>query len=284
MKAFTRLFLAVLVASTGACATLPLERRPLAPPALVARLQGLARAFPGRMGIAVQDIQAGWIADDDGEKLYPQQSVSKLWVAMTVFDAIDHGEATLADPVRVGREDMSVFNQPIQKRLVDGVYATNLDDLLVYAIAQSDNAANDILVRKVGGSGVVRRWLSAHRVAGVRCGPEERILQSEIAGVSWRPEYSFGQAFWAARDRVAPKVRAARLQAYLADPPDGATPDGVVQGLSRLAQGRLHPAASSDPAPDHDGAGAAKGGPGRRLGDRPQDRDGAGPRRSLDGL
>jgi beta-lactamase class A len=248
MKPFARLFVASLVAATSACASLPSAGRslhPPAPPALSARLVDLASGFPGKVGIAVEDVQVGWIADEDGQRLYPQQSVSKLWVAMAVFDAIDRDRLSLADPVQVRRQDMSVFNQPIQKKLVDGVYATTLDDLLGFAIAQSDNAANDILVRKVGGSGVVRRWLVAHRVVGVRSGPEERILQSEIAGVAWRPEYSFGEAFWTARDRVAPKVRAARLQTYLSNPKDGATPDGVVDGLSRLVRGQLLSPAST---------------------------------------
>jgi len=242
MKPFACLLVACLVASTNACASLPSpgrSPRPPAPAALSARLHDLASGFPGKVGIAVEDVQSGWIADDDGERLYPQQSVSKLWVAMAVFDAIDRGRLALEDGVQVRYQDMSVFNQPIQKKLVDGVYASTIDDLLVFAIAKSDNAANDILVRQVGGSGVVRRWLAAHHVVGVRSGPEERILQSEIAGVTWRPEYSFGQAFWTARDEVPPKVRAARLQAYLADPQDGATPDGLVEGLSRLIQGGL---------------------------------------------
>ena len=248
MKTIARLLIVCLILSTNACA---LFRSPTQtateppPPALLAQLHALAQAFPGRVGIAVQDIQAGWIADDDGARLYPQQSVSKLWVAMTLLDAIDRGRLTLADPVQVRPQDMSVFNQPIQKRLVDGVYATTIDDLLVYAIAQSDNAANDILVRKVGGSAVVQRWLDAHRLAGVRAGPEERVLQSKIAGLAWRPEYSFGQTFWTARDTVAPELRATLLQAYLADPQDGATPDGVVRGLRRLIEGRLLSPAST---------------------------------------
>jgi len=242
MKTSLCLFIACLVVSTDACTSLALRdasSHPAAPAVLSVRLHDLASGFPGKVGIAVEDVQAGWIADEDGKRLYPQQSVSKLWVSMAVLDAIDRGRLTLADPVRVRRQDMSVFNQPIQTKLVDGAYATTIDDLLNFAIAKSDNAANDILVRQVGGSGVVRRWIASHRLAGVRCGPEERILQSEIAGVAWRPEYSFGQAFWTARDKVAPKVRAARLAAYLADPQDGATPDGVVEGLSRLVQGHL---------------------------------------------
>jgi beta-lactamase class A len=124
-------------------------------------------------------------------------------------------------------------------------FGSTINGLLIYAIAQSDNAANDILVREVGGPDVVRRWLSTRGVSGVRASPEERFLQSEVAGLTWRPEYSFGQAFWIARSTVDPKVRVARLQAYLADPKDGATPDGIVQGLSRLMHGDLMSPAST---------------------------------------
>jgi beta-lactamase class A len=248
MKAFAHVFIVCLVFSISACVSFPSTgRRPVAPPppGLSAQLDRLALSFPGRVGLAVQDVQAGWIAAYDGDRLYPQQSVSKLWVAMALLDAVDRGRLRLTDPVQVRSEDMSVFNQPIQKKLVDGVYATSIDDLLVYAIAQSDNAANDILVRKMGGPGVVQHWLAACRVTGVRSGPEERMLQSRIAGVTWRPDYSFGQAFWAARDKVPTPVRTALLQAYLADPEDGATPDGVVRGLSRLRDGDLLSPAST---------------------------------------
>jgi beta-lactamase class A len=238
MKALLRVFLAGLIMSVNACASprpasSSLSSGPEAPSRLSNALNLLAKAFPGRVAIAVEDLQAGWIADYDGGRLYPQQSVSKLWVAMAVFDAVDRGRLTLDQPVLVRRQDMSVFNQPIQQKLNKGDDLTTINGLLIYAIAQSDNAANDILVREVGGPDVVR------------ASPEERFLQSEVAGLTWRPEYSFGQAFWIARSTVDPKVRVARLQAYLADPKDGATPDGIVQGLSRLMHGDLMSPAST---------------------------------------
>jgi beta-lactamase class A len=209
------------------------------PPALVARLTALAQGFDGRVGIAVEDVQGGWTAGYDDDALYPQQSVSKLWVALTVFDAVDRGAMSLADPVLVQRADMSVFNQPIQKLMGDKDYATTIDGLLSLAIAHSDNAANDILVRKVGGSAKVQRVIDDRRLGAIRSGPEERLLQSKIAGLTWNPDYSFGLAFWTARDKVAPKVRSARLAAYLANPDDGATPHALVRGLSRLERCEL---------------------------------------------
>jgi len=210
-----------------------------APAALAARLTALAQGFDGRVGIAVEDVTAGWIAGADADALYPQQSVSKLWVALAVFDAADRGALHLSDTVLVRREDMSVFNQPIQKLIGETGYPTTVDGLLGFALAHSDNAANDMLVRRVGGSAHVQQVIDGRELGAVRSGPEEKLLQSKIAGLTWDPAYSFGLAFWTARDQVTPQVRSARLAAYLADPDDGATPRALVSGLSRLQRGAL---------------------------------------------
>jgi beta-lactamase class A len=213
--------------------------RPQAPPGLVARLQSLGLGFQGRIAIAVEDVQTGWIASYGGQFLAPQQSVSKLWVALAVFDAIDRGAMHLEDQVTVRREDMSVFYQPIQDHLTYGPYVTTVETLLNYQIAQSDNAANDILDRMVGGAPAIERVLADRRIGGIRTGPEEWVLQAKTAAVDWRPEYSFGRAFWAARDAVPMGTRIAALQAYLAQPEDGATAVAMVDGLARLKRGEL---------------------------------------------
>ena len=209
------------------------------------RLHALGSAFDGRIGIAVTDLQGGWTTAYRGTVWQPQQSVSKLWVAVTVLDAVDRGVIKLDDPVTVTREDMSVFNQPIQQRLKAGPYRTTVDGLLVYAIAESDNAANDMLVRLVGGPEVVQALVKARGLDGIRAGMEERVLQARIAAVDWKPEYSFGQAFWNARDQIPMPVRIAALNAYLADPEDGATAEAMVRGLARLKRGELLSPAST---------------------------------------
>ncbi len=191
------------------------------------------------MGIAVQDVSAGWVTAYDGDDMLPQQSVAKLWTALAVFDAADRGRLPLAQPLLVTRRDMSVFNQPIQKLLTDQGYRTTIDSLLVLALAHSDNAANDILLKRVGGPGAVRRALEARRLWEVRASPPERILESRIAAVRWKPNYSFGRAFWTARDAVPMDRRVRALDAYLKHPADGASPRGITDALARLQRGEL---------------------------------------------
>ncbi len=219
------------------------------PPAariLATRLASLGRSFHGRVGIAVEDVSQEWSVSYDGARFYPQQSVSKLCTAIAVLGAVDAGRLQLTDPVLVRREDMSVFHQPIQARLTDAGFQTDVGDLLIDAIADSDNAADDILIRKVGGSEAVQAAVSARELGDIRCGPEEHLLESRIAGLAWRPDYAFGQAFWTARDALDPALRARKLQAYLDDPEDGATPLALAHLLARLKRGELLSAASTE--------------------------------------
>ena len=233
------LALSALLFLPSSCASPPPESLLPAPPAMQQTLDALAVGFDGTVGIAVEDMAAGWVAAHDAEALYPQQSVAKLWVALTVFDQVERGRLRLDDPVLVTRADMSVFNQPIQKLLTEQGYRTTIDGLLVLALAQSDNAANDILLKHVGGEKAVRRTLAARGIAGIRASPAEQVLESQVAAVRWKPEYSFGQAFWTARDAVPMPRRVQALQRYLDDPADGAQPRAITDALARLHRGDL---------------------------------------------
>lgn len=207
--------------------------------ALQQRIQALGRGFDGRLGIAVCDISSGWTAAYNGRDVLPQQSVAKLWVAIAVLDAVDHGQMNLSDPVLVRREDLSVFHQPIRAKVGDAGYATTVGELLTLALTESDNAANEVLVKKAGGPAAIDAMLDRKGLRGIAFGPGEKTLQTGIAGVTWRPEYSFGMAFWQAREALPAPVRRAAMDAYLARPPDGASALAIVEALARLKRGEL---------------------------------------------
>ena len=227
----------------------PLPRPPRTPAeeALQEDLERLGRNFEGETGIAVNDMQADWTAHLNGTEYFPQQSVSKLWVAIAALELVDRGALDLSDEVTVTREDLTVFHQPIRPlALQPGGYTTTLKGLLDRAITRSDNTANDFLMWQIGGPDAVRRILEAKGVTGIRFGPGERALQSEIAGMEWRPEYSIERAFFEARNEVSQEVRREAFEDYLADPVDGATPIAIVRALSMLQEGELLSSASTD--------------------------------------
>ena len=249
------LALAVLAALGGCAAERPAAPEtvataapagPVAPAALQARLDALAAGFDGRVGLAVRDVRAGWTAAVDGGGAFPQQSVSKLWVAVAALDAVDRGALRMDDPVVVTPADLSVFHQPIRAELRNGRHDTTVEALLTAAMVQSDNAANDILIRRLGGAPAVQQTLQRKGLNDLRLGAEERHLQARIAGLEWRPEYSFGRTFWTARDALPPQTRTAAMESYLRAPPDAATPVATVTALARLQRGELLSPASTE--------------------------------------
>ncbi|AJP74261.1 beta-lactamase [Sphingomonas hengshuiensis] len=208
-------------------------------------VQGLGGGFAGSVGIAVRDIDEGWLISFNGAAALPQQSVSKLWVAIAVMDAVDRGALSLSDPVTVRRSDLTVFHQPIRALVGPDGYKTNVRALLEGAMTRSDNTCNDVLLWKVGGPTAIRAMLARKHIEGVTFGPGERELQARTAGLTWRPEWAGGWGFLQARAKLSFEARDKALRRYLAAPYDGASAQGVTLGLSLLARGTLLSPASS---------------------------------------
>jgi len=219
--------------------TARLRPAPPAPSYIQDRVTELGRTFDGRVGIAVKSIDDGWSTGWKADELYPQQSVSKLWVSITAMDAVDRGRVSLDDRVTLTRDDLTLFHQPIADAILGGNYTTTLGDLMVKAITTSDNTANDKLMRSVGGPAAVRSMIKEKRLGAIRFYNGERALQSRIAGLIWSPSYSIGNAFYEARDALPLAVRTAAFNRYVEDPYDWAAPSAIVNALARLKRGEL---------------------------------------------
>jgi beta-lactamase class A len=223
--------------------------RPVPPPPaplyIRNRVDELGKGFSGRVGIAVRAIDEGWSTDWKGGELYPQQSVSKLWVSITALDAVDKGRVKLDDTVTLGRGDLTLFHQPIAQAILGGGYTTTLSDLMVKAITTSYNTANDKLMRSVGGPDAVRTMIRTKGLGAIRFFDGERALQSKIAGLIWSQSYSIGNAFYQARDALPKGVRQAAFNRYIEDPYDGASPAAIANALARLKRGELLSPAST---------------------------------------
>jgi beta-lactamase class A len=219
--------------------------RPQPSARLLNAIQALGGSFRGEVGISVRDIDEGWTVAWEGDRPRPQQSVSKLWVAIAVMDAVDQGRLSLSDPVTVRRSDLTVFHQPIRAQIGKDGYRTTIGNLLSCAMTRSDNTCNDVLLWKVGGPEAIRRMLRTKGVEGVTFGPGERLLQARTAGLEWKPEWAGGWGFLQARAAMNQETRRRALERYLADPYDGASANGVTLGIALLAKGKLLSAQST---------------------------------------
>jgi len=210
------------------------------PAALQAELNRIADSFDGKVGIGISKAGCDWTVGVRTGQYFPQQSVSKLWVAMAVLDAVDNGRMTLDQQIAIRPADLTLFNQPLQWEVLEkGGIERPVKLLMTNAMSLSDNTANDRLLWTVGGPDHIRAFLNSRDVEGIRFGPGERLLQSAAAGLTWSQDLAGGRNFEEARARLPKDLREAALARYVNDPLDGATPAGTAQALARLAKGEL---------------------------------------------
>jgi len=208
--------------------------------ALAKRLAEIASRSDGRVGIGVRDLVTGESVLVGGDRRYPMQSVFKVPVALAVLDAIEKGRLAFPQRVRVSRDDISVGWSP----LGDGIRAHGprelpLETLLGEMVSSSDNTACDVLLRLIGGPATVQRLLDQHGFKGVRVDRNERDLQTQALGLSWNPALLEKDELQRQGEARPIPVQMKALQAYLADPRDTATPEGVLDLLQALHQGKL---------------------------------------------
>jgi beta-lactamase class A len=231
----------------GRSGPLKLRPAPPAPAALQAEVERLSKGYGEPAGIAVTDVAQGWTAQALGEETFPQQSVSKLWVALAVMQAVDDKRLSLEQTVLMGPEDRSVFYQPLASRIrAAQPLQITIAELLRHALIESDNSANDRLIREVGGPGVVTQTIADKGLRGLAVGGTERDVQTRTAGLEWKPEYGVTWIFKQARAALPDDVRDQALTTYLTNPPDGASPVGIVTALAALKRGELLSRASTD--------------------------------------
>lgn len=210
------------------------------PAPLQRELAALAQGFDGEVGIGVVKAGCEWEVGARLSELFPQQSVSKLWVSLSVLDAVDRGKMKLDQAITITPNDLTLFNQPIRAAVLDqGSVQQPASSLMSLALSRSDNTANDRLLWTVGGPDAVRMMFKAKGIDGIRFGPGERLLQSATAGLTWQQDYSLGRNFEQARAALPAGLRQDLLENYLKDPMDGAKPAGIAHALANLATGQI---------------------------------------------
>ena len=133
----------------------------------------------------------------NGTDLYPQQSVSKLWVALAALDMADRGMLDLGENGTVRVPDLAVFHSPIRRSVVaNGSFSTSYRDFLSRALTESDNTWFTLLTmnqhplhfdteyasKSEFGKPLVNSCLTLSIVAGMSVSD---ISQKTIANLGW---------------------------------------------------------------------------------------------------
>ncbi|MFN7402908.1 MAG: serine hydrolase, partial [Armatimonadota bacterium] len=102
-------------------------------------------------------------------------------------------------------------------------------------VTESCSGAADFIIRRLGGPQAVNAFLVKHDIQGMRIDRQERDLQTQIGGITWRPEFVDEDVIEAAFAAVTEAERDAAFVRYLADPRDTTTP-AAPAAMAKLLQ------------------------------------------------
>lgn len=199
-----------------------------------------------RFGAAMINLESGELWAFNGSDRFPMMSVFKAPLGAAVLAEVDAGRLDLDETITLTDEDLSPPFSPIADAY-PGRRTYTVGQLLELAVGQSDNTAADVLMRRIGGPGVVTAWLRAHRIDDMRVDRYERQMQPELAGLdSFRPEWKGESAYGPVHRGVPDDRRFAATLAFMRDPRDTTTPRAALLFLSKLSAGELLSEASTE--------------------------------------
>lgn len=203
----------------------------------------IERESGGRMGVYAMDLGTGERVGWRQRERFPMASTYKLPIAMIAAGRAQAQGLTLREPVDVGPSDLRPSPSPIIDSVgVDGG-RTTLAALIRSSLMYSDNTANDVLLRWVGGP---RAVTARFGVPGMRVDRSEGHIHLDWSGVTQAlPEDQWTlESIRRMRAAVPDAERQAAQARFYTDPRDTATPEGMVTVLRGLESGLGMPAES----------------------------------------
>jgi beta-lactamase class A len=110
---------------------------------------------------------------------YPMQSVFKFPIALALLAEVDNGKFKLNQQIDISANELLPDTwSPIREKYPNGT-SMKLADIIRYTIEQSDNNGCDILLRLLGGTASVEKFLAKHRLRDIAVKATEAEMHKE---------------------------------------------------------------------------------------------------------
>ena len=121
------------------------------------RVRAIEDRSGGRLGVAIRDTGSGADYVHRADERFPMCSTFKMLAAGFVLARVDRGAEQLARPIAVQSSDLVPYAPVVQPRV--GGAPMSVAELCDAAVALSDNAAANVLLRSFGGPAALTAYL-----------------------------------------------------------------------------------------------------------------------------
>ncbi|WP_449387053.1 CGA/CIA family class A beta-lactamase [Chryseobacterium lineare] len=137
------------------------------------------------VGISVLGFENGFKYNKNADKKLPMQSVFKFHIAATVLDYVDKGKLSLHQKVLLDKTNLLENTwSPLREKYPNGGVEIPLSEILEYTVAKSDNNGCDIMLKLLGGTQTVQKFMDVKGVKGFQIKYNEAEMHKD-----WNIQY-----------------------------------------------------------------------------------------------
>ncbi|WP_185204872.1 CGA/CIA family class A beta-lactamase [Chryseobacterium sp. C3] len=151
---------------------------------LETQINSIIKNKKATVGISVLGFENGFTYNKNADKKLPMQSVFKFHIAAAVLDYADKGKLSLDQKVTLNQSNLHENTwSPLREKYPNGAIVS-LSEIIEYTVAKSDNNGCDILLKLLGGTQVVQKFMNVKGVKNFQIKYNEEAMHKD-----WNAQY-----------------------------------------------------------------------------------------------
>jgi beta-lactamase class A len=149
------------------------------------KINSILKNKEATVGVSVLGFENGFTYDKNADKKLPMQSVFKFHIAAAVLDAVDKGKLSLDQKIKLDSSNLLENTwSPLRDQYAGKNAEVPLSEVIEYTVAKSDNNGCDILLRLLGGTQTVQKFMDSKGVKGFQIKYNEEEMHKD-----WNVQY-----------------------------------------------------------------------------------------------
>lgn len=153
--------------------------------ALDQKISSIIKNKKATVGVSVLGFENGFIYNKNGDKKLPMQSVFKFHIAAAVLDFVDKGKLSLDQKIVLDKSNLLENTwSPLRDKYPNGGVEVPLSEIIEFTVAKSDNNGCDILLKLIGGTQTVQKFIDSKGIKGFQIKYNEEEMHKD-----WNAQY-----------------------------------------------------------------------------------------------
>ncbi|PRB06191.1 hypothetical protein CQ046_03210 [Chryseobacterium sp. MYb7] len=149
------------------------------------KINSILKNKKATVGVSVLGFENGFKYNKNADKKLPMQSVFKFHIAVAVLNAVDQGKLSLDQKIKLDHSNLLENTwSPLRDQYAGKEVEIPLSEVIEYTVAKSDNNGCDILLKLLGGTQTVQKFMDSKGVKGFQIKYNEEAMHKD-----WNVQY-----------------------------------------------------------------------------------------------